>query len=86
MNAIEQVEQKQALFDETIELIAVFAADKDIYVPLKQFCDELGINWRSQSRRTTKHHTFGPVVRVVYVTGAYGTRPQQCLPLHYLGG
>jgi hypothetical protein len=92
--ALQPVEQKQVMFYED-EVTAVAVEDKghrQVYVPVRSLCDQLGIAWSAQRNRINRDPVLSEVMTVVIVTitteGATETQSREmlCLPLDYLNG
>ena len=67
---------------EGAEIVGAVADDQTVYVPLRQFCDFLGVDWSAQMRRTTRHHFYAEYVSTVAITATVGkTREQLALPV-----
>ena len=65
--APEVVEEKTIVFYED-ELIAVKMKDGSIYVPVRNLCDNLGIDWSAQRRRINRDVVLSDAIKVVAVT------------------
>lgn len=62
-----------------------FKADDEVYIPLRQVCETLGLDWSNERRRIKKD----PILEkaVVKFTTAFGRgQEMDCLPLRYLSG
>lgn len=74
------------------EIIAVQRPNGQIYVPVRQICRILGVDWSSQRKRIERDDVLSDVVELVGVV--ITTTPHQesqfqdatCLPLEYLSG
>ncbi|MFW5941914.1 MAG: phage antirepressor N-terminal domain-containing protein [Chloroflexota bacterium] len=80
------IEQKDvAFYDDTI--VAVRVPPGDVYIPLRQMCDFLGIDWSSQRQRIKRDPVLEEKTRSVVVTTTdRGDREMLSLPLGYLAG
>ena len=84
--ALEIIETKQVMFYED-ELTAVKGEDGTIYVPMRQICDRLGINWSSQAKRIRRDPVLSEEIQsVVIMTTHRGKQETLCLPLTYMHG
>ncbi|MFW6182296.1 MAG: phage antirepressor N-terminal domain-containing protein [Chloroflexota bacterium] len=92
--ALVPVEQKQVMFYED-EITAVAVQEegrRQVYVPVRPVCDQLGIAWSAQRNRINRDPVLSEAMTVVIVTitteGATPTQSREmlCLPLDYLNG
>ena len=58
----------------------------DIYVPLRQLCDYLGVSYTGQRERIERDAVLSTKLLPVQVTTDGGPQTMQCLPLDYLNG
>ncbi len=85
-SALIPTEQKTVLFYDD-EIMAVQMEGGSIFVPVRQLCDYLGVDWSAQYRRLSRDPVLGEVQATVAVTATDGRmREQVCLPLDYLNG
>lgn len=71
------------------ELTAVQVEDGTIYIPVRQICERLGINWAAQTRRMRRDPVLSEAIRIIAVTttNPLGGNPNMlCLPLKYISG
>jgi hypothetical protein len=80
--------QKTVTFyeDEITAVLTQTAAGDEIYVPIGQFCDLLGINRRTQMERINDDAVLSRKIANITVTGPGGPQPTYCLQLDYLNG
>lgn len=80
--------QKTVTFyeDEITAVLTQSAAGDEVYVPIGQFCDLLGINRRTQMERINDDAVLSRQMATITVTGPGGPQPTYCLPLDYLNG
>lgn len=70
-----------------VELVGAISTDDTVYIPLRQFCDHLSIDWSAQYRRTNRHGFYSDHVATVSMEAADGRmRDQLCLPLDLIHG
>ncbi|MEM9773400.1 MAG: phage antirepressor N-terminal domain-containing protein [Chloroflexota bacterium] len=70
-----------------VELVGAISKDDTVYIPLRQFCDHLSIDWSSQRRRTNRHGFYSDHVASVSMEASDGRmRDQLCLPLDFIHG
>jgi hypothetical protein len=87
--ALIPVEEKRVVFyeDEIAAVLVETAAERQIYIPLKPICDQLGVTWPSQLNRIHRDPVLSRKVRGVFITNTPGGRQEMiCLPLDYLNG
>ncbi|MCP4422762.1 MAG: hypothetical protein GY805_39640 [Chloroflexi bacterium] len=88
-NALMPVEHKEVVFYDD-KIVAVRITDGTIYVPVRQVCSLLGVDWGGQRRRINRDAVLSEEMRSVDVTSTEGervvTRQMLCLPLDYLNG
>jgi hypothetical protein len=62
----------------------------EVYVPLREICDFLGLNWSGQRQRTMRDEVLSGALRGVVITHTPGvgggTQEMLCLPLKLLPG
>lgn len=88
------IEQKQvAFYDDEITVVLVDNGDsREVYVPIRQMCDLLGVSYQGQMRRINDDPVLSRYVQkvsVVFTTtasGGGGAQATNCLPLDYLNG
>ncbi|MFO7536506.1 MAG: phage antirepressor N-terminal domain-containing protein [Chloroflexota bacterium] len=82
------VVQKTVTFyeDEITAVLIQSGSGSDIYVPIGQFCDLLGINRRTQMERINEDAVLSRKIATISVTGPGGPQPTYCLQLDYLNG
>lgn len=86
MSDIVVVEQKTVHLDRG-EIVGLITADETTLIPLRQFCDYLGVDWSAQRKRTMGHHFYSRNVSTVAVTATDGKkRNQLCLNIEYVHG
>ena len=67
--------------------IAIAVVDDEVFVPLRQLSDFLGLNWSGQYLRVQRHDVLARHIRIVLLSAADGRRYESlCLPLEYLPG
>ena len=80
------VDQKTVLL-EGAEIIGAISENETVYVPLRQFCDFLGVDWQGQRQRTLRHHFYSEYVRTIAITAKDGKiRDQVALPVDLCHG
>jgi hypothetical protein len=62
------------------------SAQPEIYVPLRQLCDYLGVSYTGQRERVERDAVLSTKLTPVQVTTEGGPQAMQCLPLDYLNG
>ncbi len=62
------------------------AAAPEIYVPLRQLCDYLGVSYTGQRERVERDAVLSTKLVPIQVTTEGGPQAMQCLPLDYLNG
>lgn len=90
--ALVPLEQKQVVFynDEKTAVLVEEDGRREVYVPLRQLRDLLGVSYQGQIRRINEDPVLAKKVKGVNITftpsGARGGGPQttNCLPLDYL--
>lgn len=86
--ALVSIEQREITFYDD-EIIAVKAADGEVYVPIRPLCDLLGISWSGQSERIKRDAVLSDAAQFVRVTrtNSKGGNPNvMALPLPMLHG
>ncbi len=84
--SISIIDQKTVLL-EGAEIVGAISEDETVYVPLRQFCDFLGIDWQGQRQRTLRHHFYSEYLQTVAITAKDGrTRDQVALPVDLCHG
>ena len=70
------------------ELITVKDTKGQVFIPLKQLCDYLGVPWEPQRRRINRDRVLKSVTSVMVVTALDGKKYKKTkvLPLKYLNG
>jgi hypothetical protein len=58
----------------------------ELYVPLRQLCDYLGVSYNGQRERINRDAVLSKKLEVVQVSTAGGAQEMQCLQLDYLNG
>ncbi|MCO5190983.1 MAG: ORF6C domain-containing protein [Anaerolineae bacterium] len=92
--ALAPLEQKQVVFydDEIIAVLLEERGEREVYVPIRQICDLLGVSYQGQIRRINDDPVLSQKVKGVNVTftpsGSRGGGMQiaNCLSLNYLNG
>lgn len=86
--ALIPIVQKTVTFyeDEITAVLVESPGGSEIYVPIGQFCDLLGINRRVQMERINEDAVLSHKIVNVTVTGPGGPQPTYCLSLDYLNG
>lgn len=87
--ALVPVEERTVLFyDDEIRGVAVMAtpSQRVVYVPVRQLCDFLGVDYTAQRRRIGRDPVLADVVADVVVQTAGGPQAMPSLPLDYLNG
>jgi hypothetical protein len=77
--------------DTIIGALVHINGEAHIYVPLRPFCDFLGLSWSGQRQRTMRDEVLSTIVRGVCVThtpgkGGGGTQELLCIPIEFLPG
>src|SRR5436305_3177716 len=78
--------------DELLVVLVQVEGEHRIYVPIRQFCDHLGLNWSAEYRRIERDEELQDAVIFVAITATqthargYYNRPVLCLPLDLLPG
>jgi hypothetical protein len=80
--------QKTVTFyeDEITAVLTRTTAGDEVYVPIGQFCDLLGINRRTQMERINEDAVLSRKIANIIVSGPGGPQPTYCLQLDYLNG
>jgi hypothetical protein len=80
--------QKTVTFyeDEITAVLTQSEAGDEVYVPIGQFCDLLGINRRTQMERINEDAVLSRKIANIIVSGPGGPQPTYCLQLDYLNG
>lgn len=82
-----EIVDQQTVMLEGAEIIGAIADDQTVYVPLRQFCDFLGVDWQGQRQRTIRHHFYSEYLATVAVTATDGRlRQQLALPVDLAHG
>ncbi len=58
----------------------------EIYVPLRQLCEYLGVSYTGQRERIDRDPVLARKLQIVQIGTAGGPQEMQCLPLDYLNG
>jgi exoribonuclease R len=78
--------------DELLVVLVEVEEERQIYVPVRQFCDHLGLNWSAQYRRIERDEELRDTIISVAITATqtrargYYNRQVLCLPLDLLPG
>ncbi len=89
------IEQREIdFYDDRIVAVLVSVpgqAEPDVLVPLRPFCEYLGLTWGSQYNRIMRDPVLSDVSQGVFITktpSGRGGGPQEmlCLPIEYLNG
>src|SRR5882757_6213758 len=78
--------------DELQVVLVELERERQVYVPIRQFCDYLGLDWSGQYRRIERDEELRDTLISVVVTPTqigkrgYYNRPVLCLPLDLLPG
>jgi hypothetical protein len=81
------VQKTVTFYEDTITAVLTqSAAGDEVYVPIGQFCDLLGINRRTQLERINDDAVLSRKTATITVTGPGGPQPTYCLQLDYLNG
>lgn len=82
------IEQKTVTFyeDEITAVLIKSAEGSDVYVPIGQFCDLLGVNRRTQMNKINDDAVLSRKLLNIAVDGPGGPQATYCLPLDYLNG
>lgn len=84
---IEIIETRAVQVENGEKLIGGISTDKTVYIPLRQFCDHLSINWSAQRRRTNRHGFYSDHIATVAMMATDGRiREQLCLPIDFIHG
>jgi hypothetical protein len=89
--ALVPLEQKRVLFydDEIVAVLVQEDKQEEVYVPLRQICDYLGLAFSGQRTRINRDPVLSESVRIVTVTimNPQGGNPNVlCMPLKFLPG
>lgn len=87
--ALVPVEERTVEFyGDEIKGVAVMATPlkRDVFVPIRQLCDFLGVDYTAQRRRINRDPVLSEETRLVVITTAGGPQEVPCLPLKYLNG
>jgi hypothetical protein len=88
--ALVPVEERTILFyDDEIKGVRVTrtpSGRSEYYVPLRQLCGYLGVNYNGQRERIERDPVLASKLQKVQVTTDGGPQEMQCLPLDYLNG
>jgi hypothetical protein len=87
--ALVPVEEKRVVFyeDEIAAVLVETAAERQIFIPIKPICDQLGVTWPSQLNRIRRDPVLSRKIKGVFITNTPGGRQEMsCLPLDYLNG
>lgn len=88
------IEQKQVVFydDEITVVLADNGSRREVYVPIRQMCDLLGVSYQGQMRRINDDPVLSRYVEKANIvfsstaSGGGGAQATNCLPLDYLNG
>ncbi|HLZ56158.1 MAG TPA: phage antirepressor N-terminal domain-containing protein [Ktedonosporobacter sp.] len=78
--------------DELLVALVEMDGERQVYVPIRQFCEYLGLNWSAQYRRVERDEELRDTMVLVAITATqihargYYNRPVICLPLEMLPG
>ena len=87
MNKIEAIETRTVQVEDGEELIGGIGEDETVYIPLRQFCDHLSLDWSAQRRRTNRHGFYTDHIASVAMMATDGRiREQLCLPIDFIHG
>jgi hypothetical protein len=87
MNKIEVTETRVVQIENGEELVGAIGINETVYIPLRQFCDHLSLDWSAQRRRTNRHGFYVDHVATVAMIATDGrTRQQLCLPIDFIHG
>lgn len=78
--ALEPIEQRQVLF-EGEEVVAVWAGQQDIYLPLRPLCEALGVQLNGQIARIKRDEVIAEGLRPIRVATEGGPQTMQALHL-----
>jgi len=88
--ALVPIQQKQVVFyaDEITAVLANDGHDNEIYVPVKQLCEHMGVAWSPQYRRIQRDEVLSEAATsiTVTVTEAGQRGAVICLPLKFIPG
>jgi hypothetical protein len=90
-NALVPIEKRQVVFYEDMITAALIEVDdrQEIYVPVRQICDYLGLAFAGQRTRINRDAVLSEAVRIIRIAtdDVKGGNPNVlCLPLKYLPG
>lgn len=87
-HALKPVLQKSVTFyEDEITAVLLRGDERDeIYVPVNQICDLLGVNRRAQLRKINEDPVLSRKVTQIIVEDRGGPQPTYCLHLDYLNG
>ena len=89
-----QVSQVDFYGDELMAVLVEIGGERQVLVPLRQFCQYLGVDWASQYQRTKRDEILAREMAAVVITTTAGPgqhsgqqrHPAICLPLDLLPG
>lgn len=81
-------ERTVEFYGDEIKGVVVMATPSQrlIYVPVRQLCDFLGVDYTAQRRRIDRDPVLSKKLEVIKVQTAGGPQSMTCLPLDYLNG
>lgn len=90
-SALVPLEQRQVVFyeDEITAVLIETSGRQEIYVPIRQICDYLGLAFAGQRARINRDNVLSEAVQIINIgaQGDKGGNPNVlCLPLKYLPG
>lgn len=89
-NALVPIEERTVIFygDEIrgVRVTRTPSGRSDLFVPLRQLCDYLGVSYTGQRERIERDPVLSTKLQPVQLTTSGGPQEMQCLPLDYLNG
>ena len=90
-NALIPIEKRQVVFYEDMITAVLVEVDnrQEIYVPVRQICDYLGLAFAGQRSRINRDAVLSEAIRIIHIAtdSVKGGNPNVlCLPLKYLPG
>ncbi|MCZ7669194.1 MAG: ORF6C domain-containing protein [Chloroflexi bacterium] len=84
---IPTVQKTVTFYEDEITAVSIQTADgQEIYVPIGQFCELLGVNRRTQMQKINDDAVLSRKIANITVSSSGGPQATYCLPLDYLNG
>lgn len=77
-------DQRDVVLGDDAQVVAVRLEDGTIYIPLRQMCDSLGLNYVGQMQRIRRDGVLGNGLRTLPVHTEGGRQTMQCFLLTYI--